>query len=153
MAEDRDRVDGASGLTLPHLIKWAEMAVRARVDAALSGMPISSGQLFALVLLDEQKEATSAELARLMHVMPQSLTTMLGPLREQGLIERRTDDAHRSRLLLRLTERGKRIIAEARALTPQIEGDLLDDLSAEERTTLLRLLVRIARPRLAIATA
>jgi len=146
MKEEAHDAADRGGLTLPHLIKWAEMAVRARVDAALKELPISSSQLFALVLIDEQVEVTSAELARLMYVMPQSLTTLLAPLRDQGLIARRTDDAHRSRLLLRLTEQGKRIIARARALTPQIEGDLLDDLSVEERATLLRLLARIARP-------
>jgi len=135
-----------SGLTLPHLIKWAEMTVRARVDAALRAMPISSSQLLALVLLHEQSEATAADLARLMHVTPQSMTTLLGPLRDQGLIERRPDRAHRSRLQLRLTDHGRRVITQARELTPRIEADLLGDASDADRATFRRLLARIARP-------
>ena len=134
------------GLSLPHLIKWAEMAVRARVDAALRDMPISSGQLFALVLLHEQGEATSAELARLMHVTPQSMTTLLGPMRRDGLIERRIDQAHRSRQPLRLTAYGRTIIAQARQRTPRVEADLLDDVSDADRAVLDRILTRIARP-------
>ena len=133
-------------LTLPHLIKWAEMAVRARVDAAMRTMPVSSSQLFALVLLHEQGETTSAGLARLMHLTPQAMTTLLAPLRDQDLIERRTDEAHRRRLQLRLTDKGHGIIAQARALTPRIEADLLGDASTEERQTLMRLLARIAQP-------
>jgi len=130
----------------PHLVKWAEMAVRARVERAMRDLPISSSQLFALVLLDERGEATAAELARLMHLTPQALTTLLKPLRDQGLIEREVDEAHRRRLNMRLTQAGRAVIERARALTPDIEGAMLAGFSAKERQTLLRLLARVARP-------
>lgn len=144
MARDTDRMSERMGF--PHLVKWVEMAVRARVERAMRGQPVSSSQLFALVLLDERGEATAAELARLMHLTPQSLTTLLRPLREQGLIEREPDEAHRKRLTMRLTQKGLAIIAQARALTPAIEAAMLADLDAQERETLLRLLARVVRP-------
>lgn len=144
MARDRDRMSVRMGF--PHLVKWVEMAVRARVERAMRGQPVSSSQLFALVLLDERGEATAAELARLMHLTPQSLTTLLRPLRDHGLIEREPDEAHRKRLTMRLTEKGLGVIAQARALTPAIEEAMLADLDARERETLLRLLARVVRP-------
>mgnify|MGYP003583680256 CR=1 FL=1 len=130
----------------PHLVKWVEMAVRARVERAMRGQPISSSQLFALVLLDEKAEMTAADLARLMHLTPQSLTTLLRPLRDQGLIEREADEAHRKRLIMRLTAAGRAVIASGRARAPRIEEEMLASLSAEERETLLRLLARIVHP-------
>lgn len=145
MARDKqDRTGEEMGF--PHLIKWAEMAVRARVERAMRDLPISSSQLFALVLLDERGEATAADLARLMHLTPQALTTLLKPLRDQELIAREVDEAHRRRLNMRLTEAGRAVIARARSLAPDIEGAMLAGFSAKERDTLLRLLARVARP-------
>lgn len=130
-------------LTFPHLVKWVEMAVRARVDRSMRAMSLSSSQLFALVLLDEQGETTSAELARRMHLTPQAMTTLLAPLRDGALIARRSDSAHRRRLQLSLTAAGQTLLAEVRKLTPPIEDELLDGLTAAERETLRRLLERI----------
>lgn len=137
---------GNERMGFPHLIKWAEMAVRARVERAMRDQSISSSQLFALVLLDERGEATGAELARLMHLTPQALTTLLRPLRDQGLIEREVDEAHKRRLNMRLTDAGRTTIRQARSLTPEIERAMLTGFSAAERDTLLALLERVARP-------
>jgi len=146
MARDNDRAGDGVRMGFPHLVKWVEMAARARVERAMRDQPISSSQLFALVLLDERGEATAAELARLMHLTPQSLTTLLRPLRDHGLIEREPDEAHRKRLTMRLTDKGHAVIGQARALTPMIEEAMLADLSPDERGTLLRLLARVVRP-------
>lgn len=132
-------------MTLPHLVKWVEMAVRARTERALRDMPVSGSQLLVLVLLWERGEATSADVARMMRITPQAMTTLLGPLREQGYIERRVDSGHARRLLLSLTPRGAELIGQARALTPAIEDDLLAGFTDEERHMLKRLLGRIAR--------
>jgi len=140
-----DDSSNPSALSFPHLIKWVEMATRARVERAMRGAPVSSSQLFALALLAERGEATSAELARLMHLTPQAMTTLLGPLREGGLIERRTDEAHRRRLQLQLSAQGAALLNELRAMAPAVEEDLLDGFDAAERATLKRLLARVAR--------
>lgn len=137
--------DSSDTLTLPHLVKWVEMVTRAEAEEAMRGMPVSGGQLFALVLLHERGEATSAELARMMRVTPQAMTTLLGPLRERGYIERRVDSDHARRLLLNLTPAGAAVIAEARSLAPVIEKNLLADFTSDEKRTLKHLLGRIAR--------
>ena len=137
--------DESGGLTFPHLVKWVEMVTRAQTEQALRDMPVSGSQLFVLVLLDGRGEATSADLARMMRITPQALTTLLGPLRADGYVARRTDDAHARRLLLRLTGKGKALLGEVRRLSPGIEDTLLTGFTADERATLKRLLARIAR--------
>lgn len=137
--------DTSGELTLPHLVKWVEMVTRAEAEKAMRGMPLSGSQLFVLVLLEERSEATSADLARMMRITPQALTTLLRPLREEGYIDRRSDADHGRRLLLRLTNKGHRMLSHARDVSPQVEDSLLADFTAAERDTLKALLARIAR--------
>jgi DNA-binding MarR family transcriptional regulator len=139
MAADSERE-----LTFPHLVKWVEMATRARVERAMRDSPVSSSQLFALALLDGRGEATSAELARLMHLTPQAMTTLLRPLRDDGLIERHADADHGRRLQLRLGEKGRALMQTVHDLCPALEDDLLDGFDPAERATLKTLLARIA---------
>jgi DNA-binding MarR family transcriptional regulator len=141
----KDDVSGERELTFPHLVKWVEMATRARVERAMGDSPVSSSQLFAIALLNERGQATGAELARLMHLTPQAMTTLLRPLRDQHLIEERIDEAHRRRLQLQLSDAGRKLLLQIRALTPALEDDLLEGFDASERTILKQLLARIAR--------
>ncbi|WP_404711853.1 MarR family winged helix-turn-helix transcriptional regulator [Sphingomonas sp. MMS24-J13] len=137
-------VDSERELTFPHLIKWVEMATRARVDRAMRDSPVSSSQLFALALLNGRGEATSAELARLMHLTPQAMTTLLRPLRDAGLIERHADADHGRRLQWRLGDKGRALLREVHDLCPALEDDLLEGFDPAERATLKALLARIA---------
>ena len=63
-------------LTFPHLIKWAEMVTRAQAERAMGSLPVSSSQMFVLVLLHEHGEATSAELSRMMRITPQGAVSL-----------------------------------------------------------------------------
>ena len=129
-----------------HLIKWAEMAVRARVEKAIAPLRLTSAQLLFLVLLEEMDGSTPAALARAMHVTPQGMTKTLRPLDARGLIARRPDETHRKRVLLSLTPAARTLLAEVRAVTPAIEADLLSGLSAAQADMLRAMLMQIASP-------
>jgi len=129
-----------------HLIKWAEMAVRARVEKAIAPLKLTSSQLLFLVLLEEMEGSTPAALARALHMTPQGMTKTLRPLDARGLIERRVDDAHRKRVLLSLTPTARDLLAQVRALTDEIEADLLVRLDPAQIGTLRATLMEIASP-------
>ena len=131
-------------VTFPHLIKWAEMAVRARIEREMGDFSVSSSQLFAIVLLEARGQVTSAELSRMMRLTPQAMTTLLGPLRKDGYIVATPDKAHGRRLLLSLTDKGNALIEQARELTPGVEEEFLGGFTASERVLLKRMLARIA---------
>jgi DNA-binding MarR family transcriptional regulator len=135
-----------SSPSFAHLIKWAEMAVRARVEKAIAPLRLTSAQLLFLVLLEELEDSTPAALARAMHVTPQGMTKTLRPLDARGLIARRVDETHRKRVLLSLTPAARVLLTEVRAVTPVIEADLLAGLSAAEADLLRAMLMRIASP-------
>jgi len=139
-----DKRSETGEVTFPHLVKWVEMAVRARIEREMRDFPISSSQLFAVVLLESRGAATSAELARMMRLTPQAMTTLLGPLRQDGYIVATPDPSHGRRLVLRLTSNAEDLLARARELTPAVEEDLLGDFTASERALLMKMLARIA---------
>jgi len=144
MAAEGEHHEGDE-FTFPHLVKWVEMAVRARIDRDMRDFPISSSQLFAIVLLEANARATAAELARMMRITPQAMTTLLGPLRREGYLIATPDEAHRRRLLLALTAKGRATLERARTLTPLVEEEFLADFTAAERALLKRMLTRIAK--------
>jgi len=131
-------------VSFPYLVKWVEMAVRARAEREMRDFPVSSSQLLALVMLEGRVEATAAELARMMRITPQAMTTLIAPLRDEGYLSRRSDERHGRRLLLRLTDRGRVVLDRARELAPSIEDALLEGFTQAERETLKHLLSRIA---------
>jgi MarR family transcriptional regulator, lower aerobic nicotinate degradation pathway regulator len=57
-------------------------------------------------------------------------------LERAGLVERRRADADRRRSVLRLTPKGRRLLARADALAGRIEDDLLGHLDARARARL-----------------
>ncbi|MBC2777336.1 MarR family winged helix-turn-helix transcriptional regulator [Parasphingopyxis marina] len=131
---------------LVHLVKWAEMAVRNRVETALRPMALTTVQLLLLVMLDEVGEATPAALSRAMHRTPQAMTTLLKPLERDGLVARRPDETNRRRILLSLDTEGRKLLRRVRSVTPEVEAELFAELDDTERATLRRLLMKIAQP-------
>lgn len=81
---------------------------RLRADANPGGLNVS--QTAALARLDEIGGATTADLARAEAMKPQSMSTILASLEEEGLVERRPHPSDGRQILFSLTARG----AEAR---------------------------------------
>ena len=80
-----------------------------RVDGELS-LPERS----ALSRLDRGGPATSAALARLEQISPQSMGATLGSLESQGLIERRPDPLDGRRVVLSINAAGSKVLRDRR---------------------------------------
>jgi len=126
------------------LIKWADMAARSRLEAAVRPWRLSSGQMLLLYTLDRFGAASSADLARALHLTPQAMTTLLHPLEERGVIAREADRNNRRRLSVSLSDAGRALLAEVRATTDQVDVAITATLSPDEREQLRALLGKIA---------
>lgn len=93
----------------------------------------------ALSRLDRGGPATSSELARRDKISPQSMGTTISALEQRGLIARDRDPADGRRVVLSLTDAGRRVIRDrrgarteliARALMSGFTGDELEQLRA-----------------------
>jgi DNA-binding MarR family transcriptional regulator len=92
---------------------------------------------------------TATALARAEHVRPQSMAQTLAEVREAGLVSRRPDPDDGRRILIELTEAGRKSLHEARRRREDWLAEMLDGvLAVRERRALaaaLPVLRRLAR--------
>jgi DNA-binding MarR family transcriptional regulator len=126
-----------------YLLKHTELAVRGCVEVALLEFDLTPNQFLMLLRLTSQEGMSAAQLARSIGVRPQSLTEIINPLMQKGLISRQESPEHRRVLRIRLSPAGRQLLARAQRVGRQLERELIADLSAEELAALLGALGRI----------
>ncbi len=126
-----------------YLLKHAELAVRGCVEVALEQFDLTPNQFLMLLRLSHREGLSAAELARGIGVRPQSLTEIINPLAEKGLIDREESPEHRRVLRITLTASGRRLLARARRVGQQLEKELVADLGVGEIDRLLAALGKI----------
>ena len=100
--------------------------------------PLKEGELTiaessALGRLERGGPATSSALARLDRISPQSMGVTVAALLERGLVERSRDPEDGRRIVLSITEAGRRTVHDKRgARTEQIAAALRDGFSDDE---------------------
>jgi DNA-binding MarR family transcriptional regulator len=112
---------------------------RLRQTKAGEGDDLTSSETSALARLDRTGPTTSAELARLERISPQSMGATLATLEERGLVARRADPADGRRAILSMTDSGQALLRRRRSA----RSDLLSQALAANftRTELKQLLV------------
>jgi DNA-binding MarR family transcriptional regulator len=135
--ESVQRVITALSAVTKKLDQWY---VRQLVDLGLS-----QGEWAVLAALARVGEEclTPTQLADLTSVAPSSMTHRLDKMAERGLIDRRPDDANRTRTLVSLTHDGWELFSLAIKESNMVESDTLRMLSDDERTELARLLEEV----------
>lgn len=112
-----------------YLIKRAETASRAGLEACLQDLSVTPGQYTVLSLLAAQRDQSSADLARKAGVTPQSMSETINGLERKGLIVRAEKPEHRRILNLTLTDAGRDLLARCDTLVDGLEARLLSGLS------------------------
>jgi DNA-binding MarR family transcriptional regulator len=133
------------GPSLSYLIKWMERKVRVELEAALAPLEVSLPEYTALSVLQEDRELSSAQLARRTFVSAQAMHPIVVELDRRGLAARRNDPRDGRIQLVRLTERGKRQLAACHQACAQAEARAFDGLSRNEIDALRKTLDRCAR--------
>ena len=116
-------------ITLLYLIKQLELAVRARLDEAVSPFGLTALQYTALTVLERRPGETSAELARNSFVRAQTMGQMITYLEEEGLVHRIVDPTNRRQSKIFLTTNGRSVVEQLRDPAAAIESDMVADLT------------------------
>ncbi|RNL85893.1 MarR family winged helix-turn-helix transcriptional regulator [Halostreptopolyspora alba] len=95
-----------------------------------------------LAALHEFGPASQAELGRRCRIDRSDLVAAVNELVEQGFVDRSPDPNHGRRNRVTLTGDGARQLRRMDEVLDQVQDDLLEPLSDEERRTLTRLLSR-----------
>lgn len=92
----------------------------------------------ALSRLERGGPATSSDLARLDRISPQSMGVTVAALQERGLIRRSRDPGDGRRVVLSITDQGRRVVHDKRgARTEQLAAALRDGFSDPELDQLM----------------
>jgi DNA-binding MarR family transcriptional regulator len=136
MSRNRSALEGpgplARRLYQSHTRLWHE-----KVDATLTGP-----QFTVLVELTERGQLDHSALVNFAHLDKSTLTPLLNRLEERGLIGIARDERDHRRKLLTATDDGVAVVNRLAPAAAAVGDELLADLTADERSTLLDLLRR-----------
>ena len=123
-----------------YLLKRAELAVRGCMEGAFAEVDLTPSQYFILFLIKTGGATSSAELARAMGMLPQSMTELIAPLEKDGAIVRRPDPANNRILRIELTAAGERLFTKATQVAIRMERELLERFDERELTRMNQML-------------
>jgi DNA-binding MarR family transcriptional regulator len=126
-----------------YLLKRAELAARGCAEVAFASVGLTPSQFFILLLVKFGEASSSAELAREMGVMPQSMTELLAPLEKSGAIVRRPDPGNQRILRIELTSAGHRTFDKGVEVAMQLERELFKGFAERDLEQLNRLLAEL----------
>jgi MarR family transcriptional regulator for hemolysin len=114
---------------------------RYQFDARARSRGITRAQWRVLIVLSRVDSApTQSDLAEMLDVERITLCRMVDRLAEAGMVERRADPSDRRVWRLQLTDRATPVVEELSAIANEMEEDMLEPLSAEQRDVLTNLL-------------
>jgi len=133
---------GKSGY-LAYLLRQANAAVRLSLDRALADLDITAPQFSALLMVGAYHDLSSADLARLSLLTPQTVNVIVRNLEARGAITRRPHSVHGRILVLEITREGRRLLLRCRERADAIEARLRAG-SRKEEAAVRRWLVLVA---------
>ena len=115
-------------------------ASHARTAAALESIGLTPALFAILNYLQANEGAIQQQIGSAMGIDPSTMVALIDELERAGLAKRRPHERDRRAREVLLTPKGRRTLKRARELATQVEGDVLQGLSAAERDQLIALL-------------
>jgi MarR family transcriptional regulator, temperature-dependent positive regulator of motility len=121
-----------------NLLTRLSRGIYARATTDILGMRLK--QFITLDYLRELGGTTQQQLGETLHLDANNCVILLNDLEEDGYVERRRDPTDRRRHIVEMTPAGQRALEHAEVKLETLEDEVIGNLSAEERSTLHRLL-------------
>lgn len=131
-----DRIQMA-GHVIRRLHQQSTQVFQARTQAA--GLELTSVQFAALDAIAQQPGIDQASLAANIGFDRATIGGVIDRLETKGLLRRAVSEQDRRARLLRLTAKGKRLLAASRPVVEALQPEILASLSAAERRQFLAL--------------
>jgi DNA-binding MarR family transcriptional regulator len=125
------------------LLRMICQAQRSQMSDALAEIGVYAGQEMFLWHLWQEEGLTQSQLVERMCVQPPTISKMLDRLEKAGLVERRPDPENSRLSRVYLTEQGNARQRSVRTIWTNMEQQLTQGLSVEERIVLRRLLLQV----------
>ncbi|MGW5354532.1 MarR family winged helix-turn-helix transcriptional regulator [Streptomyces sp. NPDC004031] len=118
--------------------------MRLHAEGVLTPLGLRPRHLVALTVLRDQGGSTQQALATTLMMDRATVVGLLNELESDGLIERQRSPEDRRRHIVRLTEKGVRVLVKAEFSLAGVEDEVLGALDADQRDTLYDLLLLAA---------
>jgi DNA-binding MarR family transcriptional regulator len=128
--------------SLGYFLSTARNVLATRMDRAVAPLGLTSSQIGVILLLWFERARTPNEMSRVLSYDTGSMTRMLDRLEKKGFLERQRSLADRRVVELALTPLGRDAAQQLPDLISQVLSDQLSGFSADEVSTLVRLLQR-----------
>ncbi|MXS75083.1 MarR family transcriptional regulator [Microbacterium sp. CSI-V] len=129
MAQEVINLDSSLG----YLLKEAASALRAAMEDVLRPLGMTITHYSCLELLAQRPGSSNSDLARGAFVTRQSMNVLLQSLERDGVVERPATAPSGKTLPTRLTEKGRRDLAEASAAVRSVERRMLGGMTDAEQ--------------------
>ncbi|WNM37301.1 MarR family transcriptional regulator [Micromonospora halotolerans] len=127
------------------LLQHAASVMVVRKADCLAPFDLTVTQYTAMLMLRCNPGSSSAQLARLCRVTPQSMSVVTAALEKRGLAQRTPAAIHPRVLALTLTRRGAALLARADLAAREVDARYEEEFSADELAALRHLLERARR--------
>ena len=109
---------------------------RTRLATQRTRLPLPWAQVRLLSIIEDHGEARISDLATLDRCSQPTMTTQVRRLEDAGLVSRTTDPLDARAVLIRITDKGRTVLAQARIDRAAVIDPRLAQLSPEDRQTL-----------------
>ena len=127
---------GPQPVGLPESIARLRRALRRAARVADPANQLAIAQLELLAYLAEHPGARPGQLARLLHLRPNTITTLVNALTTAGMISRSTPDGDRRTIVLKATESGLQAVQAWQATNSAVLNIALATLTPQQRRAL-----------------
>lgn len=125
---------------LGYHVKRAQHIVRTRMDGALREVDLTMAQYALLSTLEEQPDASNADLSRACFVTPQTMIEVLKDLEAAGMVIRQPHSKNRRMITTSLTPAGRSKLSMAHHVVDGVEARMVTGLTAADSERLVELL-------------
>lgn len=137
MSNDQQSTDNYSTEDLSESIARLRRAMRRAARFSDPKNPLSVAQLELLSMLIEHPGIRPGQLAKLMHMQPNTATTIINALRAKNMVESNTVSTDRRAIELGVTEAGRQAVDKWQAVNAAIFDVAIPTLSVPQRRALI----------------
>jgi len=127
-----------------YLLRQASAAYRLRMERALADLQVTPPQFAALTMVAAYPGLSSADLARLAVLTPQTVSVIVANLERAGSVVRRPHPVHGRIQTLEITDGGRALLARCRERVQVLERQLAAGLTPAEEAVIRRWLAAVA---------
>jgi len=132
IATAETEASAARRTSLLYAVKRVELGVRWHLDELLKPSGITAVQYTALTVLEQHDGLPAAQLARRSFVTAQSTADLVRALEQRGLVTRERNLENRRELSIRLTDAGRKLLAEYAEDVQALERRMVSDFTERQ---------------------